>query len=639
MERAPRTRSPQRRSLHARLTEKDRAAVMGPDHDAAGGHVPNVREGYDSLVEAVIRPRRAVYQVSDLGPKLQRLRYRTAHGFGSRAPKYYMRRDDFSLLNKRGLLIRCSLWTPIDKTTQAAAAEGADWAGGGGSVGSFLSSFMSSRRRGSKNPRNSNAEAKSMSPIDDGEEIVEPTPKSPPLGALRWSGADPGDGTVGLGSPKGERPDLRKGLSSSDSLSETPRQLTEDGEAQRKRIQERLTELENEDGLPVVVFLHGNASSRVEAIKSNIFNTVASLGACVCAFDFAGCGHSQGEYVSLGVRESEDVHVVVEFLTRQGQFKPAKRQGGGATEAKAGEAAAGSSAAGGARCRNVVLWGRSMGSVAAILYASRYAPNHRLAGLILDSPFTSFPKLIEDLGKLKVTPYMPNFVTRTALWFFAKTITRRTNRDTGAVAGNFGTKSSGRSGASSTPEAGLDQDLVDEGVDLMNNLDPLSEAREARLDIPTLILAAHDDTTVPPDHAAAFAEVLRATAPVALATFPGTHNSPRPAGCYSAAGVLLRALLAPTGEAPSGTLDWTNLPWPLPKFEELPASRSARPHDVLVAFEAMMDLVPKFFDVELDVSVPAYLREAAGSVAEATDEEHKHEAALHRAEAALAKRM
>ena len=38
-----------------------------------------------------------------------------------------------------------------------------------------------------------------------------------------------------------------------------------------------------------------------------------------CTFDFSGCGLSDGEYISLGVHESEDLKVVVEYLRNCGK--------------------------------------------------------------------------------------------------------------------------------------------------------------------------------------------------------------------------------------------------------------------------------------------------------------------------------
>jgi len=53
--------------------------------------------------------------------------------------------------------------------------------------------------------------------------------------------------------------------------------------------------------------MHGNSSSRLEALGS--LSLVLSIGATLLTFDFAGSGMSEGEYVSLGVFEKDDLQV------------------------------------------------------------------------------------------------------------------------------------------------------------------------------------------------------------------------------------------------------------------------------------------------------------------------------------------
>jgi len=53
--------------------------------------------------------------------------------------------------------------------------------------------------------------------------------------------------------------------------------------------------------LPCLIYLHGNSSSRIEALS--ILRCALSSGATVVAFDCAGCGKSEGEYISLGYYE------------------------------------------------------------------------------------------------------------------------------------------------------------------------------------------------------------------------------------------------------------------------------------------------------------------------------------------------
>ena len=91
--------------------------------------------------------------------------------------------------------------------------------------------------------------------------------------------------------------------------------------------------------LPCVIYLHGNSSARPEAVS--VLTLVLSLGATLCAFDCSGSGMSDGEYVSLGFWERDDLGSVVEHLRASGDV--------GA----------------------IALWGRSMGAATALLHGDR----------------------------------------------------------------------------------------------------------------------------------------------------------------------------------------------------------------------------------------------------------------------------
>jgi cephalosporin-C deacetylase-like acetyl esterase len=64
--------------------------------------------------------------------------------------------------------------------------------------------------------------------------------------------------------------------------------------------------------LPCVVYLHGNSGSRVEAAQ--LVKYLVPYNIILFGFDFSGCGKSEGEYISLGYYEKEDVEVVVKYL-------------------------------------------------------------------------------------------------------------------------------------------------------------------------------------------------------------------------------------------------------------------------------------------------------------------------------------
>lgn len=114
--------------------------------------------------------------------------------------------------------------------------------------------------------------------------------------------------------------------------------------------------------LPCVIYMHGNSSARVEAIPQ--LSLCLALGATMFAFDFSGSGRSDGEYVSLGFFEREDLKVVVDHLRNSG------------------------------RVSTIALWGRSMGAATALLHGDR---DPSIAAMILDSPFADLTMLAEEM--------------------------------------------------------------------------------------------------------------------------------------------------------------------------------------------------------------------------------------------------
>ncbi|KAL3827186.1 hypothetical protein ACHAXA_006741 [Cyclostephanos tholiformis] len=114
--------------------------------------------------------------------------------------------------------------------------------------------------------------------------------------------------------------------------------------------------------IPVVIYMHGNASARVEVLPQ--LTVLLSLGVAVFAFDFAGSGKSDGEHVTLGYFEREDLLCVVAHLR--------------ATDVVS----------------TIALWGRSMGAVTALMHGDR---DPSIAGMVLDSPFSDLTRLCEEM--------------------------------------------------------------------------------------------------------------------------------------------------------------------------------------------------------------------------------------------------
>ena len=61
-----------------------------------------------------------------------------------------------------------------------------------------------------------------------------------------------------------------------------------------------------------------------------------------------------------------------------------------------------------------------MGAITAVMHADR---DPSIAGMILDSPFTTLRKVAEELTKH--IPYIPGFLTKFGLYFVKKSIKRR----------------------------------------------------------------------------------------------------------------------------------------------------------------------------------------------------------------------
>lgn len=103
-------------------------------------------------------------------------------------------------------------------------------------------------------------------------------------------------------------------------------------------------------------------------------------------FDFTGCGNSEGEYISLGWYEWEDLAEVIGYLEK--------------------------------KCvTSIGLWGRSMGAVTSLMYLRH---DDSIKAAVFDSPFMSLKNLIEDL--CKKNSKVPMFIFSGLMKIISKTI-------------------------------------------------------------------------------------------------------------------------------------------------------------------------------------------------------------------------
>ena len=127
-----------------------------------------------------------------------------------------------------------------------------------------------------------------------------------------------------------------------------------------KNLQCSHWKLENDKGVrqPCVLFLHGNSGSRVDALP--YVEGILSRGMSFFSFDFAGCGKSDGLYVTLGFYERDDARCVSRYLKRTKS------------------------------CSNIAIWGHSMGAATAQMYATM---DPFVTCCVIDSPFSDVVQL------------------------------------------------------------------------------------------------------------------------------------------------------------------------------------------------------------------------------------------------------
>lgn len=311
------------------------------------GLYQTVKLGYQQLCNAIVRPPRSDYITEVLGPE-------EFVFCGER----FIRRD-FGVVNERGLLLECSMWKKSRDDADDVVAEIDDEDGSEFCGQLFLNvdDWDESKERGrlflqvpeSYNNEDSSIDETSSAPWDnnydtkvndDDDESRDIFERDPPPGGTR---------------------DRRHYESTS------PRAIYYGGVTRIRKCRRH----------PVVIYLHGNSSSRTEVIPN--LAHLLSLGVSVVAFDFAGSGKSDGEFVSLGYYEQEDLQTVVHYLRSSGEVSA------------------------------IALWGRSMGAATAIMYGSR---DPTLSCMILDSAFTDLNGLaMEMVEKVKEQGVnVPNFV-------------------------------------------------------------------------------------------------------------------------------------------------------------------------------------------------------------------------------------
>uniref|UniRef100_A0A0C9RPM6 TSA: Wollemia nobilis Ref_Wollemi_Transcript_28848_2164 transcribed RNA sequence n=1 Tax=Wollemia nobilis TaxID=56998 RepID=A0A0C9RPM6_9CONI len=145
--------------------------------------------------------------------------------------------------------------------------------------------------------------------------------------------------------------------------------------------------------LPCVIYCHGNSGCRADANEAAVILLPSYI--TVFTLDFSGSGLSEGEHVTLGWREKDDLKAVVRSLREDTQVSL------------------------------IGLWGRSMGAVTSLLYG---AEDPSIAGMVLDSPFANLVDLmmaLVDVYKIR----LPKFTVKVAVQYMRKAIQKKAHFD------------------------------------------------------------------------------------------------------------------------------------------------------------------------------------------------------------------
>ena len=146
------------------------------------------------------------------------------------------------------------------------------------------------------------------------------------------------------------------------------------------------------DEMPLILYLHGNCSSRLEGMRMT--EELLKRDINLFLIDFPGCGLSGGDYISLGFHEKDDVKIIIDFI-----------------ETIPGVG-------------NIGIWGRSMGAATTMLYAHK---DPRVKAICVDSPFADFKRLAKELTLSYVN--LPNFIFETIISFIRNTIKKKNGLD------------------------------------------------------------------------------------------------------------------------------------------------------------------------------------------------------------------
>ena len=148
--------------------------------------------------------------------------------------------------------------------------------------------------------------------------------------------------------------------------------------------------------MPCVIYLHSNSSCRIEGLLIRRYLLKRNINLCV--FDFEGTGKSEGDYISLGYHEKNQVRNIVDFVE--------KYPGVG----------------------KIGLWGRSMGAATSLIYTSM---DNRIKAIVADSPFGDLRKLVKEIVLNQIK--FPGFLLEGAISIIGKSVKSRNGMDINGI--------------------------------------------------------------------------------------------------------------------------------------------------------------------------------------------------------------
>ncbi|WOL05451.1 hypothetical protein Cni_G14180 [Canna indica] len=228
-----------------------------------------------------------------------------------------------------------------------------------------------------------------------------------------------------------------------------------------------------------------NSGCRADASEAAIVLLPSNI--TVFTLDFSGSGLSEGEHVTLGWYEKDDLKAVVDYLRADGNVS----------------------------C--IGLWGRSMGAVTSLMYG---AEDPSIAGIVLDSPFSNLVDLMMELVDTYKYP-LPKFTVKLAIQHMRKVIKKKANFDIMDL--------------DAIP--GLDQSLTWQMRKFWHEL------VAKRCFVPVLLGHAIDDDFIHPHHSDHIFDAYNGDKNIIK--FDGDHNSPRPQFYFDSITIFFHNVLDP----------------------------------------------------------------------------------------------